>query len=173
MILLLNPTHSTVPVTEKKTKSIPAENRTEQSKARLQEVPQFNRPPTWVLPAVLQTQLSMLNHYVNPARQLEGKRDSQLWGVIWDKRKKEAVRSLWSRRDGERAVWVAATRIIESAGGGNIKIGQKAIDMPVLRRGDWKERNGIVSNIKLRRKYFLNQNIMHPASKTTNGQWYT
>lgn len=65
---------------------------------------------------------------------------------------------------------MAATRIIESAGGGNIKIGQKAIDMPVLRRGDWKERNGIVSNIKLRRKYFLNQNIMHPASKTTNGQ---
>lgn len=53
----------------------------------------------------------------------------------------------------------------ESAGAGNIKMGQKTIDMPVLRGRDWKERNGIVSHIKLRRKYFLNQNIMPPASK--------
>lgn len=60
---------------------------------------------------------------------------------------------------------MVVTRIIESAGAGNITMGQKTIDMPVLRRRDWKERNGIVSYIKLRRKYFLNENIMPPASK--------
>lgn len=46
-----------------------------------------------------------------------------------------------------------------------MKMGQKIIDVSVLRGRDWKERNGIVSYLRLRQKYFLNQNKMPPASK--------